>query len=46
MLGAWYGNPLRALLAPLGIYGMLFVILNGVLAAITGKQIEWKGRAL
>ena len=46
MLGVWYGNPLRALLAPLGIYGMLFVILNGFLAAITGRQIEWKGRAL
>jgi glycosyltransferase involved in cell wall biosynthesis len=46
MLGVWYRNPLRALLAPLGICGMFFVILNGFLAAITGREIEWKGRAL
>ncbi len=46
VLGVWYRNPLRALFAPLGIYGMLFVILNGFIAAISGRQIEWKGRAL
>lgn len=45
-LGVWYRNPLRALLAPLGIFGMFFVILNGLLAAITGRQLEWKGRGL
>jgi len=46
VLGIWYRNPLRALLAPLGIYGMFFVIVNGVVNALTGGQIEWKGRAL
>jgi glycosyltransferase involved in cell wall biosynthesis len=46
VLGIWYGNPLRALLAPLGILGMFFVIANGFIAALTGRQIEWKGRAL
>jgi glycosyltransferase involved in cell wall biosynthesis len=46
VLGVWYRNPLRALLAPLGIYGMFFVILNGFLAALTGRDLEWKGRAL
>jgi hypothetical protein len=42
----WYQNPLRALLAPLGIYGMFFIVANGLFAAITGRQLEWKGRAL
>jgi chlorobactene glucosyltransferase len=46
VLGVWYRNPLRALLAPLGICGMFFIIANGFLAAITGRQLEWKGRAL
>jgi glycosyltransferase involved in cell wall biosynthesis len=46
VLGVWYRNPLRALLAPLGICGMFFVILNGFIAALTGRDLEWKGRAL
>jgi chlorobactene glucosyltransferase len=46
LLAVWYRNPVRALLAPLGIYGMLVVILNGLIAALTGRQLEWKGRAL
>lgn len=46
LLGVWYRNPLRALLAPLGIYGMFAVIANGLIAALTGRQLEWKGRAL
>lgn len=46
VLGVWYGNPLRALLAPMGIVGMFFVIINGFIAALTGRQLEWKGRAL
>jgi len=46
VLGVWYRNPLRALLAPLGICGMFFVILNGFIAAMTGRELEWKGRAL
>lgn len=46
LLGVWYRNPLRALLAPLGICGMFFVIANGFVAAMTGRQLEWKGRTL
>ena len=46
VLGVWYRNPLRALLAPLGMYGMFFIVLDGFLAAITGREVEWKGRAL
>jgi hypothetical protein len=46
VLGVWYRNPLRALLAPLGIVGMFFIIVNGFIAALTGRQLEWKGRAL
>jgi len=46
VLGVWYRNPLRALLAPLGIYGMFVIILDGFLAALTGREVEWKGRAL
>ncbi len=46
VLGVWYRNPLRALLAPLGIYAMFFVVANGMLAAITGRELEWKGREL
>ena len=46
VLGIWYGNPMRALLAPLGMLGMFFVIANGFIAAVTGRQLEWKGRAL
>jgi glycosyltransferase involved in cell wall biosynthesis len=46
LLGVWYRHPVRALLAPLGIYGMFFIILNGFIAALTGRQLEWKGRAI
>ena len=46
LLGAWYRNPLRALLAPFGICGMFFIVANGLIAAISGRQLEWKGRAL
>ena len=35
-----------ALLAPLGILGMFAIVANGMLAALTGRQLEWKGRAL
>ena len=46
LLGVWYRGPARALLAPLGIYGMVFIIANGFIAALTGRQLEWKGRPL
>ncbi len=46
LLAVWYRNPMRALLAPFGIYGMFAIILNGLIAALTGRQLEWKGRAL
>ena len=46
LLGVWYRNPFAALLAPLGIYGMFAIVANGLIAALTGRQLEWKGRAL
>jgi chlorobactene glucosyltransferase len=46
VLGVWYRNPIRALLAPFAIYGMFVIIANGLIAALTGRPIEWKGRAL
>ncbi len=46
LLGVWYRNPLRALLAPLGICGMFAVVLNGAFAAVTGRRLMWKGREL
>jgi glycosyltransferase involved in cell wall biosynthesis len=46
LLGVWYRNPLRALLAPLAIYGMFAIVVNGSIAALTGRQLEWKGRAV
>jgi chlorobactene glucosyltransferase len=46
LLGVWYRNPFRALLAPLGICTMFAVIANGSIAALTGRPLQWKGRAL
>lgn len=46
MLAPWYRNPLRALLAPLGICGMLLIVGNGSLAAFSGRRLEWKGRTI
>jgi chlorobactene glucosyltransferase len=46
LLGVWYRNPLRALLAPIGACAMFLVILNGIATALTGRQVLWKGRAL
>lgn len=46
ILGVWYRSPVRALLAPLAIYGMALVIANGVISAMTGRRLEWKGRII
>jgi chlorobactene glucosyltransferase len=46
LLGVWYRNPFAALLAPVGIYGMFAIVANGLIAALTGRHLEWKGRAL
>lgn len=42
----WYRNPLRALAAPLAIYGMLFILWGGLLGALSGSPVEWKGRTV
>lgn len=36
----------RAILAPLGIYGMLPILLRGALGAVTRRRLEWKGRVI
>ncbi len=40
----WYRNPLRALLAPIAIYAILPILGGGVLGALGGASVEWKGR--
>ena len=42
----WYRNPLRALVAPLAIYGMLPIAWGGMLGALSGSTVEWKGREI
>jgi glycosyltransferase involved in cell wall biosynthesis len=42
----WYRNPLRALAVPLAIYGMLPIVWGGMLAALNGSTVEWKGREI
>lgn len=42
----WYRGPIRALAAPLAIYGMLPILWSGFLAALTGSAVEWKGRVV
>lgn len=41
----WYRGA-RALLAPLAIYGILPLMCNGLLTAITGRPVKWKGRVI
>lgn len=46
LLAGWYRSFGEALCAPLAIYGMLPVLARGLLSAVRGKQIVWKGRAV
>jgi len=45
LLLQWYRG-LRVLLAPLGMFGMLPVLARGLVAAVTGRPVEWKGRVI
>ena len=45
LLSPWYGRA-RAILAPVGIYGILPKLLRGALGAATGRHVEWKGRVI
>jgi hypothetical protein len=42
---SWYRGA-RALLAPFAVYGMLPMMCNGFVAAITGRSVKWKGRVI
>jgi chlorobactene glucosyltransferase len=42
----WYRNPLRALLVPLAIYGMIPILWGGMVGALGGARVEWKGRVI
>jgi glycosyltransferase involved in cell wall biosynthesis len=44
-LGRWYGWA-RAILAPLGIYGIQPILFRGMLGALTLRRLEWKGRVI
>ncbi len=46
LLSGWYQGFSGALLAPLGVYGMLPVLWSGFLSAVTGRPVEWKGRVI
>jgi 4,4'-diaponeurosporenoate glycosyltransferase len=46
LLRAWYGSWPRAFLAPLAIYWMLPVLARGLISALIGKPIAWKGRTV
>ena len=46
LMWRWYDDSPRALLAPVAIYGMLPIVLNAFIAALTDRQIEWKGRVI
>ncbi len=45
LLSPWYGSK-RMLLAPLGIYGMLPILLRAALSAFSHRRVEWKGRVI
>lgn len=45
LLWSWYRG-LRALLAPVAIYAMLSMVVSGLIAALTGRPVEWKGRTI
>jgi 4,4'-diaponeurosporenoate glycosyltransferase len=45
-LGPWYDSWPRALLAPLAIYGILPVLARGLISAVFGRALVWKGRTV
>lgn len=40
----WYGSWRRALWAPLAIYLFQGIVVSAMLASLTGRGVEWKGR--
>ncbi len=46
LLRFWYGSWPRSLWAPLAIYGMLPILARGLVSALIGKPIVWKGRTV
>jgi len=46
LFAPWYRNPLRALFAPLAIYGMLPILWGGLLGALGNGKRRWKGRVV
>lgn len=46
LLSSWYQHFFRALLAPVGVYMMLFRGANAALGMLTGRAVEWKGRII
>ncbi len=46
LMGGWYQSYLWAILAPLGIYGLLPSLIPAFFRALTGRPLEWKGRTV
>ena len=46
LMWRWYDDSPWTLFAPIAFYGMLPIILNAFIAALTGRQVRWKGRVI
>jgi glycosyltransferase involved in cell wall biosynthesis len=46
LLRPWYRNWGTALLAPVAVYAILPALARGLLAALFGKPVQWKGRTV
>lgn len=42
----WFGNPVFASLTPLGLLMFLSILANSTVKVLSGKGVEWKGRAI
>jgi glycosyltransferase involved in cell wall biosynthesis len=46
ILRSWHPSWWSAMLAPLAIYWILPVLIGGLVSAVFGKPVEWKGRTV
>jgi glycosyltransferase involved in cell wall biosynthesis len=46
LLWPWYRNWWNALLAPVAVYWILPALLRGLLCALFGRRVQWKGRTV
>lgn len=46
LVGPWYPRWWKALLAPLAVYWVLPSLLRGLVSAVFGRPVRWKGRTV